>query len=86
MDAKQLNARIEKWREMLKNDIFSDTELLKTRLRKGVPPCMRILVWPRLIQMQKLKLEERWVYHNLIQQNSAIEYEINLDIPRTFTE
>lgn len=34
--AKQYNARVEKWREMIDN-IGADQKLLKKRLRKGVP-------------------------------------------------
>jgi hypothetical protein len=34
--AKQYNARVEKWREMIEH-IGDDKKLLKKRLRKGVP-------------------------------------------------
>lgn len=47
-DVKQYNARIEKWREMIKGWDKIDQEAVKKRVRKGVPEGMRILVWPML--------------------------------------
>ena len=43
---KQINARIMKWREMLDQGLHSDRQLLKKRIKKGVPKSLRIKVWP----------------------------------------
>lgn len=63
---KQLNARIEKWREMLKGDLHADPSLLKKRVRKGVPCCIRSLVWPRLIDIEKYKTTQKVDYKKLL--------------------
>jgi hypothetical protein len=43
---KLINARLMKWREMLKKGLYSDKELLVKRTHKGIPPSIRIVVWP----------------------------------------
>lgn len=51
-DTKSLNAQIEKWREIL-NDIpklkSNNISSLKNKVRKGIPDCLRIKIWPLLI-------------------------------------
>lgn len=54
-DSKKINARVMKWREMLKKGVYSDRELLIKRTRKGIPPAIRQQVWPELIKMEKFK-------------------------------
>jgi len=36
-NSKKINARVMKWREMLKKGLYSDKELLVKRVRKGIP-------------------------------------------------
>jgi hypothetical protein len=81
---KQLNARIEKWREMLKGDIYEDQAILKRRVRKGVPCCIRSLVWPRLINLEKYKAKQKVSYRQLLRDDTIYGEEICKDIPRTF--
>ena len=81
---KQLNARIEKWREMLKGDLHSDPTLLKKRVRKGIPCCIRSLVWPRLINIEKYKSSQKINYKKLLKEDTIYGEEICKDIPRTF--
>lgn len=54
-DSKKINARVMKWREMLKKDLFSDMELLVKRTRKGIPPSIRQQIWPELIKIDKIR-------------------------------
>jgi hypothetical protein len=43
---KKHNVRIEKWRAMMDSGLFKDKELLKSRIRKGIPMGIRMLAWP----------------------------------------
>lgn len=43
---KKINARVEKWRTMLSVGLFKDPELLKSRVRKGIPQTIRMIAWP----------------------------------------
>ena len=54
-DIKVLNVRTEKWREMIKKNLFTDRALVIKRVRKGIPPGMRQMVWPRLINLDAFK-------------------------------
>lgn len=65
---KKLNARTEKWREMIANGIHSDPALLKKRVRKGVPPPLRMIIWPELIKLADLKKKAKYQYHQLLKQ------------------
>ena len=67
---KQRNARIEKWREMMKINPDSDPSLFKKRVRKGVPCCIRSLVWPHLINLQKHINSQKYKYKQLIKQDT----------------
>lgn len=49
MNSKRINARIEKWRVMIKEGVHRDKELLQSRIRKGIPPAIRALAWPELV-------------------------------------
>jgi hypothetical protein len=46
MNIKKNNARIEKWRVMIGEGVFRNADLLKSRIRKGIPAAMRQLAWP----------------------------------------
>ena len=45
-DNKKTNARIEKWKTMLSTGLFKDSELVQSRVRKGIPQAVRIIAWP----------------------------------------
>jgi len=83
---KKLNARTEKWREMISKGIHSDQSLLKKRVRKGVPPCLRMIVWPELIQLSDFQKKAKYHYTQLLKQESPSAHDICLDVPRTFPE
>lgn len=51
MSTKKINARIEKWRSMIGEGIFSDPLLLRSRIRKGIPPAVRAIAWPEIIKL-----------------------------------
>jgi hypothetical protein len=55
-EQKKINARTEKWRKMLPNlqklHLKSDKKL-KTRIRKGIPDCIRLKAWPLLAEVEK---------------------------------
>jgi hypothetical protein len=74
-----------KWREMLSTGLFKDPELLLRRVRKGIPKCMRIKVWPELVGKKKLKESKSASYSIILIKESLDVYDINLDIPRTFS-
>ena len=50
-DEKQMNARAMKWREMLACGLQTNHELLIRRTRKGIPPSIRIKVWPEIVNI-----------------------------------
>jgi hypothetical protein len=57
-DPKKLNARIEKWSKMLENwESFSksNSKLLKSRIRKGIPSSLRGEVWQLLAKTSSLR-------------------------------
>jgi hypothetical protein len=88
MQSKRLNARIEKWRAMMKEGLQKDPELLQSRIRKGIPQAIRALAWPEIVSLENFKKERRgrYTYEKLINTPSKSTYEITLDIPRTFPE
>jgi|JI6StandDraft_1071083.scaffolds.fasta_scaffold03828_6 hypothetical protein len=65
---KKLNARTEKWREMISNGVHSDQALLKKRVRKGVPPPLRMIVWPELINLADFQKKAKYRYLQLLKQ------------------
>lgn len=70
---------------MLTKGLYSDLELLLKRTRKGIPTSMRIKVWPELIKINKLIERKAMSYSKVLIKDSMDVYDINLDIPRTFT-
>ncbi|KAJ4799296.1 Ypt/Rab-GAP domain of gyp1p superfamily protein [Rhynchospora pubera] len=84
--------RIRKWRKMIGvggND-WSHYEkrnphVVKRRIRKGIPDCLRGLVWQLISGSRELLLLNPGVYEQLvIYESSASELEIIRDISRTF--
>ena len=53
MSNKKTNARIEKWRLMLNTGIEKDLDLLKSRIRKGIPAAMRAMAWPDIVKLRE---------------------------------
>lgn len=84
-ERKRNNARVNKWREMLAKGLFSDPALLLKRARKGIPPSIRSQVWPQLINLKKVAELKSMSYSKVLIKDSYDVYDINLDIPRTFS-
>lgn len=86
------NARLLKWNKMLLN--FEDYKKknfnkLKSRTRKGIPDCLRGLIWQNYADIDEYRLSEdkAGLYDKLINdENTDIELEsvILRDIDRTF--
>ena len=86
-DLKRMNARTEKWRQMLsKFAEFQHSEKLKERVRKGIPNGMRCKAWPMLAEIQRLQSENPELdYEELIKRvDFPYEHDIVVDLPRTF--
>ena len=80
------NERTSKWLDMLKDwdhVVASQPDLVKKRLRKGVPSALRVIVWPKLCGGDK-KLAG--LYAALLTKKAARADEvcISLDLPRTY--
>jgi len=80
------NERTSKWLDMLKDwdhIVTSQPDLVKKRLRKGVPSALRVIVWPKLCGGDK-KLAG--LYASLLTKKAARADEvcISLDLPRTY--
>ncbi|KAG8047169.1 hypothetical protein GUJ93_ZPchr0008g11733 [Zizania palustris] len=84
--------RIRKWRKMIgvggsdwKHYVRRNPHVVKRRIRKGIPDCLRGLVWQLLSGSRDLLLMNPGVYETLvIYETSASELEIIRDISRTF--
>lgn len=73
---------------MIKTGINKEPELLKSRIRKGIPQAIRAIAWPEIIGLKQFinQKEKKYTYAKLINTPSSSIYEISLDIPRTFPE
>ncbi|CAM8987393.1 unnamed protein product [Rhodiola kirilowii] len=84
--------RIRKWRKMIgvggidwKHYIRRKPHVVKRRIRKGIPDCLRGLVWQLISGSRDLLLMNPGVYEQLvIYESSASEMDIIRDISRTF--
>ncbi|XP_015696022.1 EVI5-like protein [Oryza brachyantha] len=84
--------RIKKWRKMIgvggsdwKHYVRRNPHVVKRRIRKGIPDCLRGLVWQLISGSRDLLLMNPGVYETLvIYETSASELEIIRDISRTF--
>lgn len=84
--------RIRKWRKMIgvggsdwKHYVRRKSHVVKRRIRKGIPDCLRGLVWQLISGSRDLLLLNPSVYEQLvIYETSASELDIIRDISRTF--
>ncbi|KAL6598492.1 hypothetical protein ACP70R_046191 [Stipagrostis hirtigluma subsp. patula] len=84
--------KIRKWRKMIgvggsdwKHYVRRNPHVVKRRIRKGIPDCLRGLVWQLISGSRDLLLMNPGVYETLvIYETSASELEIIRDISRTF--
>lgn len=89
-DLLQSCARIEKWETMLSDwENFSKTrpEILKSRIRKGIPSSIRGRVWCLLAEIETLQQNYPKNYYSHLQTlalDKQVESEIKNDLDRTF--
>ncbi|GAB4827452.1 hypothetical protein Ancab_034336 [Ancistrocladus abbreviatus] len=84
--------RVRKWRKMIgvggsdwKHYVRRKPHVVKRRVRKGIPDCLRGLVWQLISGSRDLLLMNPGVYEQLvIYETSAAELDIIRDISRTF--
>lgn len=84
--------RIRKWRKMIgvggsdwKHYVRRKPHVVRRRIRKGIPDCLRGLVWQLISGSRGLLLMNPGVYEQLvIYETSASELDIIRDISRTF--
>ncbi|CAO2825468.1 unnamed protein product [Amaranthus hypochondriacus] len=84
--------RVRKWRKMIgvggsdwKHYVRRKPQVVKRRVRKGIPDCLRGLVWQLISGSRDLLLMNPGVYEQLvIYETSASELDIIRDISRTF--
>ncbi|CAD8093548.1 unnamed protein product [Paramecium sonneborni] len=90
-DRKTLNARVEKWRQMINEFDKQNSQLIKQRTRKGIPDGLRILAWPLLANIKKAKEQtnttQKIKYSDFLTKNEfKFEHQIRLDVNRTFPD
>ncbi|KAJ0249808.1 Plant adhesion molecule 1 [Hirschfeldia incana] len=84
--------KVRKWRKMIgvggsdwKHYVRRKPNVVKRRIRKGIPDCLRGLVWQLISGSRDLLLMNPGVYEQLvIYETSASELDIIRDISRTF--
>eukprot|EP00249_Psilotum_nudum_P022436 c28518_g2_i2 orf=339-1496(+) len=84
--------RLRKWRKMIGVDgadweqyVRRKPQVVKRRIRKGIPDCLRGLVWQLISGSRDLLLMNPGVYEQLVfYETSASELDIIRDISRTF--
>eukprot|EP00249_Psilotum_nudum_P022438 c28518_g2_i4 orf=618-1697(+) len=84
--------RLRKWRKMIGVDgadweqyVQRKPQVVKRRIRKGIPDCLRGLVWQLISGSRDLLLMNPGVYEQLVfYETSASELDIIRDISRTF--
>ncbi|KAG9138194.1 hypothetical protein Leryth_001417 [Lithospermum erythrorhizon] len=92
LEHKREERRIRKWRKMIgvggsdwKHYARRKPNVVKRRIRKGIPDCLRGLVWQLISGSRDLLLMNHGVYEQLvIYETSASELDIIRDISRTF--
>ncbi|ERN05822.1 hypothetical protein AMTR_s00006p00260160 [Amborella trichopoda] len=92
IDKEREERRARKWRKMIgiggsdwKHYVRRKPLVVKRRIRKGIPDCLRGLVWQLISGSRDLLLMNAGVYEQLvIYETSASELDIIRDISRTF--
>ena len=81
------NTRLEKWRAMMKKGLGScSTEVLKRRVRKGLPQPLRGKIWSYLCSAKALEKAKDGLYEKLQHVEVATsESSIIVDVKRTFS-
>jgi hypothetical protein len=78
-------AREAKWLTMLENwDQMTGSEILRRRIRKGIPNSLRFRVWPMLTGANDWVVANPGVYEELLRETSDFDDEIGRDLKRTF--
>lgn len=92
-EVKKLQIEVErqkKWIKMLKNwDSPTSVEKLRTRVYKGIPNSLRPEVWCKLLEIEKIKNDNKNVYiemMNLARKYSTDARQIDSDVNRQFRE
>lgn len=72
----------------MKEGVHKDQDLLRSRIRKGIPQAIRALAWPEIVRLREFERgkQGQYTYQKLINTPSKSTHEITLDIPRTFPE
>ncbi|KAJ7528865.1 hypothetical protein O6H91_15G023600 [Diphasiastrum complanatum] len=91
-DREREERRLQKWRKMIgvggvdwKCYVRKKPQVVKRRIRKGIPDCLRGLVWQLISGSRDLLLLNQGVYEQLVlYETSASELDIIRDISRTF--
>ncbi|CAM6103036.1 unnamed protein product [Calypogeia fissa] len=91
-DRNREERRLQKWRKMIgtggtdwKHYLRRKPHVVKRRIRKGIPDCLRGLVWQLISGSRDLLLMNQGVYQQLVvYETSAAELDIIRDISRTF--
>ena len=81
----EINARMAKWSEMLKNYVKGkNTKQIKKRTRKGIPDGFRSCVWQLFGEIDKYKKPNLFQELDKVPNNKKIEEIIIKDLDRTF--
>ena len=81
----EINARMKKWSEMLKNYVKGkNTKQIKKRTRKGIPDGFRSCVWQLFGEIDKYKKPNLFQELDKVPNNKKIEDIIIKDLDRTF--
>lgn len=91
-DREREERRLRKWRKMIgvggtdwKHYVRRKPQVVKRRVRKGIPDCLRGLVWQLISGSRDLLLMNQGIYEQLVlYETSAAELDIIRDISRTF--
>ncbi|XP_069105122.1 USP6 N-terminal-like protein [Argopecten irradians] len=90
-EAKAIEVEIErtqKWLKMIKNwDKYSSGEKMTRRIYKGIPNRVRGEVWVRLLDVNKIKAEQKGIYKEMkirARTKSPHIRQIDLDVNRTY--
>lgn len=55
--------------------IHSNDQKLKSRLRKGIPDGVRMIIWPMLAEVEKMKLIAQVEFNDLVNSKEVSPFE-----------